>query len=356
MARKKRITALIAALVIAMMSTVVFSSVSVASQDTFVPRLSAPTYDNSYYFSSKNIFYAGGYGMPNCTAYAYGRAYEILGSQPSLPNYDARRWYELTTAYEKGQEPRVGAIAVWWSSSSGHVAVVEKIEDGIVTFSNSSWSGTMFYLTTGKADGSDNFGGSSSWTFLGFIYLLDDDNYATEAPTTEDTTASETPATTEPPEIVEPPVNTEPPANVDAIGEIGEGQLMRVSIKATSLAVRTSPSTSASPIGYISTNGAKVYYYVSELYTDTQYCWGKINLNGKEGWVALSPKWSENTGCFSFGDVNCDGYVNIDDASTMQRVLAKLDNSGITDLFDCNGDGTFDIGDCALIQQHLAGF
>ena len=152
--RKKRIASLIAALIIAMMSTMVFISANAAS-DTYVSRLTAPSSDNEYYFSNKNIFYSSGYGMPNCTAYAYGRAYEILGSKPSLPSYDARRWYELTTGYEKGQEPRVGAIACWWSESSGHVAVVEKIEDGVVTFSNSSWSGTMFYLTTGKADGSE---------------------------------------------------------------------------------------------------------------------------------------------------------------------------------------------------------
>lgn len=354
MTRKKRITALIAALVIAMMSTVIFTSVSVASQDTFVPRLTAPTYDNSYYFSSKNIFYASGYGMPNCTAYAYGRAYEILGTRPSLPSYDARRWYELTTAYEKGQEPRVGSIAVWWSSSSGHVAVVEKIENGIVTFSNSSWSGTMFYLTTGKADGSDNFGGSSNWDFLGFIYLLDDDSPTIEPPT-EAPTETPTEAPSQDVTVPSEPEETLPPANVEPIGTIGENELMRVSIKATSLAVRTGPSTSSSPIGYISTNGQKKYFFVSELYTDTQYCWGKIVYNGKEGWVALSPKWTENTGCFSFGDVNCDGAITIDDATTMQRVLAKFDSSESTELFDCNGDGSFDIGDCALVQKLLAG-
>lgn len=346
MARKKRITALIAALIIAMMSTVIFASVSVASQDTFVPRLTAPTYDNSYYFSSKNIFYAGGYGMPNCTAYAYGRAYEILGTKPSLPNYDARRWYELTTAYEKGQEPRVGSIAVWWSESSGHVAVVEKIENGIITFSNSSWSGTMFYLTTGKADGSDNYGGSSNWTFLGFIYLLDDDSPAVQPP-------AETP--TEDVTVPDVPDNSEPPANVDPIGVIGENQIMKVSINATSLAVRTNPSTSASPIGYISTNGQDKEFFVSELTTDTQYCWGKILYNGREGWVALSPKWTVNEGCFNFGDVNCDGLINVDDATGLQRILARIEIGDNRMLLDVNGDGSVDIADCLEIQKCLAG-
>lgn len=112
--------------------------------------------------------------MPNCTAYAWGRAYEILGSPPALPTSDARKWYERTTAYPKGQTPALGAVAVWWSDVSGHVAVVEKIENGTVTFSNSAWGGTTFYLTTSPADGSDNYcGNRAGWTFLGFIYIAD---------------------------------------------------------------------------------------------------------------------------------------------------------------------------------------
>lgn len=336
MARKKRITALIAAIIIAVMSTVVFSSVNAASQDTFVPRLTVPSYDNQYYFSSKNIFYSSGYGMPNCTAYAYGRAYEILGKAPSLPNYDARRWYELTTAYEKGQEPRVGSIAVWWSDSSGHVAVVEKIENGIVTFSNSSWSGTMFYLTTGKADGSDNFGGSSNWTFLGFIYLLDDDTVSNGNSSNGSTESGNTSTTVEP------------------IGVIGDNQLMRVNIKVNSLAVRRDHSTNASAIGYITTGSQGKDFFVSELYTDSQYCWGKINYNGQTGWIALS-KWATNEGCFSYGDVDMDGTLSISDSTKMQKVIAMLDSSEVNELYDCDKDGDFDIADCLTLQKWLAG-
>lgn len=336
MTRKKRIVAFIAALIIAMMSTVVFTSVNADSQGTFVPRLTAPSYDNQYYFSSKNIFYSSGYGMPNCTAYAYGRAYEILGKAPSLPNYDARRWYELTTAYEKGQEPRVGSIAVWWSDSSGHVAVVEKIENGVVTFSNSSWSGTMFYLTTGKADGSDNFGGNSNWDFLGFIYLLDDDA-SQGSGSGENTTDSGNSGNT-----------------VEPIGVIGENQLMKVKIKVNSLAVRSDHSTNAGAIGYITTDSQGEYFYVSELYTDSQYCWGKINYNGKEGWIALS-RWATNEGCYTYGDVDFDGALTISDPTKMQRVLAKIDNSDVSELYDCDKDGDFDILDCVVIQKILAG-
>ena len=60
---------------------------------TYTPRLTAPSRSNGYYYSSKNILYAAGYGMPNCTAYAYGRAYEILGKKPNLCVNDANNWY-----------------------------------------------------------------------------------------------------------------------------------------------------------------------------------------------------------------------------------------------------------------------
>lgn len=140
----------------------------------YTPRLTAPDRSNPYYYSDSNPFFASGYGMPNCTAYAWGRAYEILGSPPALPTSDARKWYERTTAYPKGQTPALGAVAVWWSDVSGHVAVVEKIENGTVTFSNSAWGGSTFYLTTAPADGSDNYcGNRAGWTFLGFIYIAD---------------------------------------------------------------------------------------------------------------------------------------------------------------------------------------
>ncbi len=335
MNRKKRIAVMLAAIMISVMTTFTFfgtSGFSAAAEGTFEPRLSTPSYDNEYYFSNKNIFYSSGYGMPNCTAYAYGRAYEILGSRPSLPTYDARRWYELTTAYEKGQEPRLGAIAVWWSSSAGHVAVVEKIENGVVTFSNSSWNGRMFYLTTGKADGSDNFGGNSSWDFLGFIYLLDED--VEELPPI-DGGGSES--------------NTVPP-----IGEIGENQVMRVRLNVSSLAVRSDHSTNASALDYITTPPQGAYYFVTELYTDTRYCWGKINYNGKDAWIALST-WAENTGCFYYGDVDMDGSVTIIDATKIQRVLAGIDNDKINELYDVNRDGNVNITDCAKIQQIVAG-
>lgn len=72
-------------MIVSLMVVMPTMSVSAAG---FVPRTSAPTSDNSYYYGL-NPFYKSGYGMPNCTAYAYGRAYEILGSKPNLSTGNA---------------------------------------------------------------------------------------------------------------------------------------------------------------------------------------------------------------------------------------------------------------------------
>ena len=140
----------------------------------YVPRLEAPSYYNEYYFSRANTYYASGYGMPNCTAYAFGRAYEILESEPRLSIRDAGCWWYDNIdmhAYDYGQEPRLGAVACWdnYDESTGHVSVVEEIrEDGSVLLSESSWSGYLFDTFEIDTEGKCKY--TSSMRFLGYIY------------------------------------------------------------------------------------------------------------------------------------------------------------------------------------------
>lgn len=121
----------------------------------FEQRTKAPSKSSKYYYSD-NIFYKCGYGMPNCTAYAYGRVYELLGSKPKLCTSNAENWYDYTKdGYERGKVPKLGAVIVWskgklhdGSDGKGHVAIVEKInEDGSFVTSNSGGS-TLFYKKT----------------------------------------------------------------------------------------------------------------------------------------------------------------------------------------------------------------
>jgi len=139
--------------------------------DGFTPRLTPPLRNNTCYYSS-NIFYSSGYGMPNCTAYAWGRAYEILGKRPDLSLSDAGNWYDynkINNVYPFGKTPRIGAIVCFDNPDGGHVAVVEKIENGKITFSNSAYGGSNFYLSYASVN--DKNPGQDGWIFQGYIYL-----------------------------------------------------------------------------------------------------------------------------------------------------------------------------------------
>lgn len=123
-----------------------------------------PSLDDKHYYSDMNLFYKVKLSPPfssggklikgNCTWYAWGRAWEITGSQPSDAGFkgNAYEWWEANKKsgkYQYGSEPRVGAIAVWKSdlpnsSDCGHVAVVEKIDGNKIYISESMWHGVTF--------------------------------------------------------------------------------------------------------------------------------------------------------------------------------------------------------------------
>lgn len=156
---------------------VVWEHPEVAS--AYTPRVNAPDEDDPRYYSDDNIFYAADYGMPNCTCYAWGRAYEITGEKPELSPYDACTWYDYNAEngiYDYGDTPRQGAIACWAYSDggSGHVAVVEDVEDDTVLLSNSAYSGTEFYMDTVPAD--DPSAGRDGWIFQGYIYVTEENS------------------------------------------------------------------------------------------------------------------------------------------------------------------------------------
>lgn len=142
-------------------------------EDGYTPRLTSPDADDAQYYSGENPFYAAGYGMPNCTCYAWGRAYEISGERPELSPYDACTWYDYNAEnhiYDYGDEPQQGAIACWAYADGGpgHVAVVEQVDGDSVLLSNSAYSGAEFYMDTVPAD--DPSAGRENWIFQGYIY------------------------------------------------------------------------------------------------------------------------------------------------------------------------------------------
>ena len=139
----------------------------------YVPRTTNPGTGGRFYNPVDNPYPSPGW---NCTWYAFGRAYEILGYRPPLPERsNARDWWgynQRTKAFPTGSEPRPGAIACWWGNSTyiyGHVAVVEKVENGVVYTSSSSYGNAgkgSKWSYSFRYDRMENVPG-----FQGYIYL-----------------------------------------------------------------------------------------------------------------------------------------------------------------------------------------
>lgn len=129
----------------------------------FKPRTSDEgMYGSPWWYSNGNVFYASGYGLPNCTCYAYGRYAEIQGNQyvfPQLPTGDAGTWYNSATNFRRGSTPELGAVICWGDSGTGrpgHVAIVEAIySDGSILISNSGYN--AFYFRTDILTPANNY-------------------------------------------------------------------------------------------------------------------------------------------------------------------------------------------------------
>lgn len=151
----------------------------------FTPRLEANGIYLSKYYYSANPFHQSGYGLPNCTCYAWGRFYEISGVTPKLPLGDAGEWLQEVYAnhtYQIGAVPQLGAVVCYGSKigGAGHVAIVERINnDGTFVISQSGYyrpvapypPDTEDYFWTDTCDGTTM---KASWMgnyeFQGFIY------------------------------------------------------------------------------------------------------------------------------------------------------------------------------------------
>lgn len=317
---------------------------SALNKNDYTPRITAPSYDDYHYYSDNNIFYKYGYSMPNCTAYAWGRAYEILGEVPNLCVYSAYEWYNYKQdGYERGLTPKLGAIACWYyyngdGSVFGHVAVVEKIENNTITFSNSAWGWQEFYLT--EASIYDENPGQSNWIFQGYIYIGDFSQGAgpvikpTDPTSPTDSTGSTTP---EPPQ----PITYLKGKYVVDVSDF--------------LNVRSNATTSSNIIGRLYSGDEIV---VTEIKENAGYTWGKFNFKGQAGWIALEYcKYVEEytPDDFKLGDVNLDGTLSVTDITNIQLYLAAqlTFNDTQVGLADFDNSGNVDIYDVTAIQLYL---
>lgn len=159
-----------------------------ANKSNFTPMLDDSAIDNTLYWTHTS---AGGYNkcieisngsvLPNCTGFAWGRFHMISdladGTQdysdiPKLSRADAGLWFGYTEdGYERGSEPKLGAVICFSDNSggAGHVGIVEEIQtNGDVTISQSGYgSSNRFWTSTAKKTNGYNVSG---YTFQGFIY------------------------------------------------------------------------------------------------------------------------------------------------------------------------------------------
>lgn len=164
----------------------------------YKPRLTSEGIYRSKYYYADNPFESSGYGLPNCTAYAWGRFYEISGVRPTnLPTSNGGTWYPDAVKsgyYGVGQKPMLGSVICYASKTggAGHVAIVEQINsDGSFIISQSGYNrpiaeyppDTPEYFWTSTCDGTTMLPkGSDKYSFQGFIY----NPYAVDQPSTSD--------------------------------------------------------------------------------------------------------------------------------------------------------------------------
>lgn len=299
-----------------------YADVEITESGAYAARMHAPKLDNPYYYSDKNIFYKFGYGMPNCTCYAWGRAYEILKTEPKLCIYDAYQWFDYNKQlgyYKYGQTPKLGAIACYKykNYNSGHVAVVEKIIGNTVYYSNSAYSGQNFYINTSPVDDPEK--ALPSADFLGFIYIGEFDAPAVEYDEYKITSA-------------------------DGVN------------------MRSGAGTSYKSVAAIPYN---TIVQVTKTEKADGYTWGYTNYNGVWGWFAtdFAQKLNGDTQKPEpepepvMGDVDLDTQLSVLDSTLIQMYVAQ--QKTLTDeqkaLADFDNDGQISVMDSTAIRVKLAG-
>ncbi len=145
------------------------------SQAEYIPRLTSAGIRGNPYWYSRNPFYQAGYGLPNCTCYAWGRFWENsdinadFSNRPTLSLGNARDWFGHTSdGYERGNIPALGAVACYNNPRGGHVAIVEEIHDNYLLVSESGYN--SFYFRTSRIGVDGDYWPMADDVFQGFIY------------------------------------------------------------------------------------------------------------------------------------------------------------------------------------------
>lgn len=151
---------------------------------TYTPRTTRPENGDKRWTQIPHGYNAQIIGSPtawpysviaNCTGYVHGRWLELgnTTTEYNLSNGHAKSYWGHADGYERGQEPRLGAVLCMGGGENGHVAIVEEILDnGDIMCSESNWGKSIFeYVRRYKSLGYRRSSSSASiGGFQGFIY------------------------------------------------------------------------------------------------------------------------------------------------------------------------------------------
>lgn len=115
-----------------------------------------------------------GFTLPNCTGYVWGvwlLSSGLDSTQLDLCGGNANKYFDHKDKYERGQKPKIGAIACWEDKKYGHVGIVEHIyPSGAIDVKMSSYGGSICYTRHLDAPYSYTNDLGDRMTFQGFIY------------------------------------------------------------------------------------------------------------------------------------------------------------------------------------------
>lgn len=357
----------------------------VSADSGYSPRLTAPSSSNKYYYSNLNIFYSIGYGMPNCTAYAWGRAYELLGSRPNLSLDSAKYWWDYNKQnnyYPYGSTPKLGAIACWNYSSGGHVAVVEKITSTTITLSNSAFGGKNFYLTETAVGASNGGVYDSSWRFMGYIYILDavnnttaqnGDIYRIDSPNgvnlrsgagTSYSVLNAVPYQTEIAVTATKSIDGYLWGKTTFDGKTGWCVLDYATLVSKKPTAATEPAVNPDEPGSIPTEATMTETATDSVETTTAVSTETPTASVENTTVPILsfPAFTDATEVYPSeakpllsADVDRDGKTTITDATAIQKFVAGMTPKSFDEgVADADGDGKITVSDATYIQKVLA--
>lgn len=264
-----------------------------ASTVAFTMRTTKPGAGNKYYIRKASGGYNGAIkGSPtdsecdvlaNCVGYAVGRFNEIggWGSCKYLSPVNAENFIQYKGDLEVGQEPRLGACAVWQkgatlsgSDGAGHVAIVEKVVSATEIITSESGYGSKAFWTQTRKKGDGNWGQGSGYKFLGFIYnpaaCCQGSATATPAPSTKPATS--TPSSTTEKRATEAAKSLDKALSGTYTVTAGSGLHVRNGAGTNKASMVVLPKgTKVQNYGYYTLSGGVKWLYIQVTYNGVKY-------------------------------------------------------------------------------------